>query len=126
MKIAIRLEELQAKNLPVCTVDDVMSVYGPHTEQGQKDWAEVFEKMNAYLKGFLAPQKNCINCGEELGGYFGTFSWGLINGEGQCSRCDYPVRVVHRIEDMARLTTMLQYHPSVLSRREKPKDDSDT
>lgn len=77
---------------------------------------------------FLPPAGGCVNCGAELGGMFGSFSWGLAWGEGSCS-CGYPGRAHHTVklpdgtEDV--LTAIMQYHPDELKVSEDPSDEND-
>jgi hypothetical protein len=32
-------------------------------------------------------ENKCQNCGSDLGGFFGSFTWELIHGYGYCSEC---------------------------------------
>lgn len=40
----------------------------------------------------------CVSCGKILGGFFGTFRWGIANGYGECSECGFPYVYYHRHE----------------------------
>ena len=40
----------------------------------------------------------CVLCGKILGGFFGTFRWGIANGYGECSECGFPYVYYHRHE----------------------------
>lgn len=41
---------------------------------------------------------DCVDCGRKLGGLLGTFRWGFVNGQGECSACGYPYVYYHRQE----------------------------
>ena len=84
-----------------------------------------------YLTAFVAPRHTperdgltCVGCGATLylpgiiGALMGaTFTWGVANGEGHCSRCGYPTRMYHRLPEGTG-TFPLQYHPDELERRD--------
>ena len=40
----------------------------------------------------------CVDCGRMLGGFFGSFRWGIANGLGECSNCGSPYVYSHRHE----------------------------
>jgi len=62
----------------------------------------------------------CVCCGHELGGFFGSLSWGIANGEAYCGRCHYPVRVYHRkVGPLEFCNLPLQYHPDELNMMKK-------
>ena len=78
----------------------------------------------AYLgEKFHVPEDGfpCRGCGMSLSGLLGTFTWGIVHGEGYCSHCLMPVRMYHRImdgdEEVMSFTLPLQYHASGLSVR---------
>lgn len=136
----IYLKKLKDANFPPC---DVIALGLKFDIEGDPDPGErvalenyrneIIKYVNEYLKVFLAPIEKldekgqllhieCVNCGEALGGLFGTFTWGLAHGEGYCSNCGYPARAKHFLEHEGWKFTMnriLQYHPSVLKRKVK-------
>ena len=74
---------------------------------------------NLYLIDFIAPC-DCILCGKQLGGLMGTFTWGLVHGEGFCGNCKWPARGKHIIADtdgseLGTLNMILQYHPKLIT-----------
>jgi hypothetical protein len=40
----------------------------------------------------------CVECGALLGGLLGAFTWGIIHGQGECSRCGFPYVYYHHYE----------------------------
>lgn len=40
----------------------------------------------------------CVDCGRTLGGLLGSFTWGLVNGAGECSNCGFLYVYYHRQE----------------------------
>lgn len=128
MSASIDLAGLRAKNLPHCTFDAVISFYGieitPKDDTTPEEAAELVKEIRAefdkYAAGFLPPASNCITCGARLGGLFGSFTWGMENGEGECGECHYPARGHHHQDRGAGLTLrncILQYHPDALTTR---------
>jgi len=110
-----------------CTVDDLMSISG-------KDAQPVIDAINEYLQAFAKPIRcegdglimgrfSCLKCGKRLTGACGTFTWGLVHGEGHCSECGWPARAYHRPTDdegeifVGPLDFILQYHPDALQPR---------
>lgn len=84
----------------------------------------------------------CPSCGKQFTGLLANLGlgvgveWGLVHGEGHCSKCRYPYRGHHRIYDLADILEsghpregvepilvmsnfFLAYHPSQLSRKRK-------
>ena len=73
---------------------------------------EYFAPFAAIPEGTGCP---CIKCGAPLGGFLGMFEWGIVHGEGRCSRCKWPARAYHfNAGPIERLELILQYHPSVV------------
>ena len=77
----------------------------------------------AYLKDnaakFADPvDDKCLNCRRILVGFLlGSFTWGIIHGEGMCSYCGWPARAYHYYEvngERQRFEAVLQYHPEQL------------
>lgn len=90
----------------------------PHAEPLPGDGPPVPE-LAEYLIAFLPPRVDCVFCGARLLGIFGSFRWGLQNGEGYCSKCCWPARAIHRIQPMDGsaaivVESLLQYHPDVI------------
>lgn len=104
------LTELKADNLPCATPESIGIEVGELNEATRKALSVVTE----YLKLFIAGN-TCPRCGREAGGIFGSFTWGVTNGEGMCAECKYPMRAIHRIKGVGTISNMiLAYHPSVL------------
>lgn len=126
------LERLKALNLPHATpaiFDAKVADDAPDREQAEKYLTILAE----YLKDFVPPG-DCICCGSRLGAKdvmdsivsAPTFRWGLVHGEGECSKCGYPARAMHYIgktetapEIMVLRNYILQYHPSVFQPEEE-------
>ena len=72
-----------------------------------------------YVKAFAEPLPDgeCLSCRKA-----GTFTWGLVHGEGHCYKCGWPARLYHFVKDAdgedARVVRLLQYHPDSISLRE--------
>lgn len=64
----------------------------------------------------------CYSCQHELNGFFGSFKWGLVHGEGFCSHCSWPSRAMHYIKDETGSEIgilknfILQYHPDIVEK----------
>lgn len=122
------LQSLKDQNLPVATREGLGIDIAIHTkspelhEAAEKTRAEKFAIINNYLKNFTYQEgkcpgcgNKCPGCGNKLGGFLGTFRWGLAHGEGGCSECGYPCRGHHRIDDEISFEHfVLPYHPNVL------------
>lgn len=87
-----------------CLPSDVGLVFADDAEQWLKNACE------AYFAHFDAPRiadrtSNIMvsswecSCGRPLGGFVGTFTWGICHGEGFCGNCRRPGRAVHRLID---------------------------
>ncbi len=104
------LTELKADNLSFATPESIGMEVGDLNETTRKALLALTE----YLKAFIAGNK-CPRCGSEIGGIFGSFMWGIANGEGMCANCKYPMRAIHRIKEVGTINNLiLAYHPSVL------------
>lgn len=71
-----------------------MTVIIPSDQEGlvkrhQEELAELVEALDA------ASVDKCVNCGRMLGGFFGSFVWGIANGHGECSNCGFPYAYYH-------------------------------
>ena len=75
-----------------------------------------------YLSHFAKPddEGHCLKCGTVQGGLMaailGGFTYGLVHGEGYCSKCHWPARANHYFKDadgkeIGYMTVILQYHP---------------
>ena len=51
----------------------------------------------------------CVDCGMELGGIFGMFLWGLVHGQGECSRCGFPYVYYHYHEVSPAIPIPMRY-----------------
>lgn len=71
------------------------------TDDERIPWTE--EEIAAYpAQAWIVPEENgnclCPGCGWPLGGIFGSFSWGITHGIGQCFQCEkIQVRYYHYI-----------------------------
>lgn len=118
-----RLLELQAAGLPFATCEliglTVRPVEGASPE-AISEAADIIQRTDVYLSLFTPGRKDgivrCPQCGAELAGLIGSFTWGLQSGEGFCARCNYPVRAHHRTDDFELFESLLPYHPSVVRR----------
>lgn len=100
-----------------------------------EDAKPLVDALNAYLSAFAAPPRRkgggnflqgelcCPNCGKSLCGAFGTFTWGIAFGEGECSNCGWPCRGIHNPKDAdgipifnRPLEIVLPYHPSYVEK----------
>lgn len=87
-----------------CTPQDVGIQYTDETTQWVKDACEkYFSQFDAPRYGendggILMSKVRC-SCGRPLGGFIGSFTWGLAFGEGSCSNCKRPGRAYHRLCD---------------------------
>jgi hypothetical protein len=68
-------------------------------------------RLGEYLNAFLAPvfddektHVKCPCCGSRVYGggildaLLGTFEWGIVHGDGFCSRCKWPIRMYHFVD----------------------------
>jgi len=82
---------------------------------GEEEIADIEQAVERYAKIFHIAEGNCV-CGRTLGGLIGTFVYGIQNGEGWCSQCDWPARAIHRVKDekgepIISLNMVLAYAP---------------
>lgn len=88
------------------------------------DAGPVVDDLNQYLRLFARPiidgMRVRCRCGRILDGSFGSFEWGIANGEGYCEACTWPVRAYHRPQSggveifKSVLPFLLLYHPDVV------------
>lgn len=48
---------------------------------------------------WVRDKNKCVQCGSDLGGLFGSFEWGIVNGHGICGKCETSYQYYHRIRD---------------------------
>lgn len=106
------IAELQAANLPRVQLEHfIKNIVDPDNVM-----PAIRAETRPYLDRFCPPGHSCICCDAKLLGIFGSFTWGMVNGEGFCVHCKWPARAIHRIESesLGKLTIsnmVLQYHP---------------
>lgn len=101
-----------------CTMEDIgLGITG-------EDAKPLVEAVTKYLSDFTAGDK-CPQCDATLRGLFGSFSWGIQSGEGQCS-CGWPARAHHNITDAdgedvfnRPMELVLAYHPNVVDSKKE-------
>jgi len=110
--------------MAVCTMADIgLTITGEGAEpicDAISEYLSVFAKpvLHDGTTGGMLGNFDCLNCGERLDGFLGTFTWGIAHGEGKCSKCGWPCRAYHNPKDAEgdifdrRLQIILQYHPS--------------
>lgn len=119
----------EPKNVEICTFDALF----PGVDVPDGPMAEALvEYLAIFAKPIIRDNGNafsgtleCLNCGVPLNGLWGSFIWGLANGEGNCGNCGWPCRAVHRPKDNGiemfdrPMEIILQYHPSRLVEKEE-------
>ncbi len=110
------LDELQSRNLPFATCENIELVItgGDGNEESKKAASDIIAEADVYFARFT-PGPNCPQCNATLTGWLGSFIWGLANGEGHCSQCKYPARAYHRGGPFEIFHCILPYHPNVLA-----------
>ena len=117
----------QLSETPHCTLDDIgMDITG-------EDAGPILEAMEAYLNVFAPPAAGkCLKCDARISGILGAFMWGMENGEGSCSNCNWPARGHHYpkmpdgssvFEGSRPIVMVLQYHPDNVT-FERDADDA--
>jgi hypothetical protein len=102
------LGELQALPIPHASAKEI--TFTGVTPEESADYVSHFLPPRATRRGEVM----CAGCGDALTGLlFGTFEWGIANGEGRCSTCGYPTRMYHRLGGHC-VALPLQYHPDEL------------
>ena len=71
---------------------EIAAVQGELAQRHSRAIAELVEALDA------GSVEDCVFCGKVLGGFFGTFRWGIVNGQGECSECGFPYQYYHRHE----------------------------
>jgi hypothetical protein len=106
---------MRARNLPHCKMSD----YFAHPEAADGITAEKLKQLDEYLSAFtpLTADGACPRCDMRIGGLVGAilggFEWGIVHGEGHCTRCGWLMRGYHWPfgSDGDRLDLVLPYHP---------------
>lgn len=117
----IDLATLQAANLPVVTVEDVLQGSrlqgdGQITEANIIDRAAFAEYLTQFTPGTEPPA--CPGCESKAG-----VEWSIAHGQAHCYRCGYPCRVYHYGDNTPGLKDVVQWvcglwvHPSHLVER---------
>lgn len=126
MKMNYDLDKLKADNLQRCTceaigVDIKIKDDAPDLAKAEQDRQELITELDTYLRDFVYCDK-CPGCNWTLGGFLGSFTWGLEHGEGFCTNCQYPCRAHHNINGTRMSNVILAYHPSVLELRPETEE----
>lgn len=86
----------------------------PESKQSADD---AIREADEYLHDFTSGPK-CPGCDLNLGGFLGSFVWGIANGEGNCSQCHYPARALHRnAGPFEFFENILPYHPDYIGQK---------
>ena len=131
MRKRINIQAARERNLPHCTAASVGLVISVNEDATAEEHAEaqeaadkVMASLDIYLEEFADTGGKCPNCDLSLGGFIGTFTWGLCHGEGNCS-CGWPCRGAHYPKDAnggdmfyRGLDIVLPYHPDFVEARE--------
>jgi len=95
------LQKLKAERFP--HFDWAGPVQDPNNELTDVDK----KNLDQYFSSFAALSGHCPGCkGEFSGSLLATIGigvgieWGLMHGEGSCSKCGYPYRANHKIKDL--------------------------
>jgi hypothetical protein len=116
------VESKAATAIEHCTFEDLLKGDCP---------VEIRQAITDYLAAFAKPTEDgkCLKCGTVQGGLMaaliGGFQYGLVHGEGRCTKCDWPGRANHYFKDatgkeIGSLRVILQYHPDLVT--EVPDD----
>lgn len=107
--------------------------------KAEADTTELRATLDKYFHAFAKPVRvpkeeanmlygslRCLNCETVLSGALGSFQWGIVHGEGRCSKCGWPCRAYHypkhgdeKIFDK-RMEFILQFHPDFVTKAEQP------
>lgn len=128
LRTDFRIEQ-RLRPVPHLTVRTLGVRMENQTEPGTEEWEEterekanVYRALNAYLHHFTLLQltqktsfftggNHCPNCISPLGGMLGTFTYGIVHGEGRCGRCGYPCRTRHVVTDPDTGEELLEMKP---------------
>lgn len=125
-----------AATVETCTIEDLgIEITG-------SDAPPLVAAVNKYLSIFAKPVRrkvassilggvDCFRCGVPLDGMLGSFTWGIVHGEGVCGKCGWPCRAYHSPTDEdgdeifdGAIALVLQYHPDQVVREEKESQPS--
>ncbi len=117
-----RLAKLKAADLARPSLEMLpFQIDEAKTAEATRD--ELVAALESYLVPFAAPphddkgRQTCLCCETVICGLLGTFTWGLVNGEGSCQNCGWPHRAYHRVEGWVTFTRILPYHPDGIELR---------
>lgn len=88
---------------------DEMSVIIPEEQVGlvkQHNGPELVQLVGALD---ASSTDECVDCGMELGGLLGMFQWGIVHGQGECSRCGFPYVYYHYHEVRPAVPAPMRY-----------------
>lgn len=120
------LDEVRAKSLPHADCESCGIVISPldtlpedKRAEAQRYADETIAAINVYLANFtINEKKTCPGCDRALGGFLGSFTWGICWGEGNCTNCGWPCRAHHKTDDFSVGNLILPYHPDFVAVRE--------
>jgi len=118
------------KNLPHlnCQSAGIVITAKTDTEANRSKTQEYIGELDKYLRTFAAtPDNTCPGCASHLGirdatdllsaalglSTSGTFEYGIVFGEGNCSKCGWPARANHKT-DLCEWVNIYPYHPDSL------------
>ena len=114
-------------DIPHCTGRDICKLSGRDAEAFYKSLDEYLEQFAQPIRkengGDFTGHLKCLKCGKSLDGILGTFQWGIVHGEGNCSYCGWPCRACHRPKHEGEeifnraLQMILQYHPDYVVKK---------
>lgn len=122
MATAIQIERMTAADIGITAAED-----SPEARELIADidaYLSIFAKPDIMegLKGGPFQSGKCLKCGAPQGGLLGVFQWGYANGEGNCAKCGWPARAIHRIKSRdgkelfsRPFESILQYHPDEIT-----------
>ena|SRR3972149_5072444 len=73
--------------------------------QDQHEWTQLVAALDR------VSTDTCVSCGLNLGGFLGTFAWGIQNGVGFCSHCDFPYLYYHRFTERGKELLLMAFVP---------------
>lgn len=117
-QIVERVTELRAENMPGLDLDTLLQHVDMDGSPLTTLTPDERATLDAYLRQFVAPQRDCISCGRTL-----VFIWGIVHGQGNCASCGWPARAYHSVphpdasreRPLLRLDAILQVHPDTVA-----------
>ena len=115
------LQRLKEANLPRMEWRDVLIL-----KEGESLPESDEKALSEYFRHFVKMEDGkCVCCGAKQGAkdimeaFVGAhFTWGIVHGEGFCSRCKWPARAYHfNVGPIERFEMIMQFHPDELSVR---------